>query len=87
METSQRNIPTYLGLSIFHLLCCFLPTGIAALICSIRVKDAMRAGDVDGASSSSRVARTLNIIGIVVGVIFMIIVIVLYVVLGDKKMH
>ncbi|XP_054854096.1 synapse differentiation-inducing gene protein 1-like [Eublepharis macularius] len=85
MDPSQRNIPTYLGLSIFNMLCCCLPMGIAALIYSLRVENASSIGDVDRASSSSRTARTLNIMGIVFGAIFIIITIVIYVVLLKNK--
>uniref|UniRef100_A0A674IHY9 Uncharacterized protein n=1 Tax=Terrapene triunguis TaxID=2587831 RepID=A0A674IHY9_9SAUR len=80
METTQRNVPTYLALSIFNLLCCCLPLGIAALIFSLRVENAAGTGDMERASQASRTARMLNIIGIVVGVIFLIIIIVVVVV-------
>ncbi|XP_077161294.1 synapse differentiation-inducing gene protein 1-like [Paroedura picta] len=84
METSHRNIPTYLALSIFNLLCCCFPLGIAALVCSLRVENATTVGDVDRASRSSHAARTLNIIGIVLGVMSIIIIIVIYVVVFNK---
>ncbi|CAM2107755.1 unnamed protein product [Caretta caretta] len=85
METAQRNVPTYLALSIFNLLCCCLPLGIAALIFSLRVENATGTGDMERASQASRTARMLNIIGIVVGVIFLIIVIVIVVVGRNTK--
>ncbi|XP_060107345.1 synapse differentiation-inducing gene protein 1-like [Heteronotia binoei] len=85
MEPSQRSVPSYLALSIFNLLCCCLPLGIAALIYSLRVENATSVGDMNRATSSSRTARTLNIVGIVLGVICIIFIIVIYVVVLSKR--
>ncbi|KAJ6668689.1 hypothetical protein lerEdw1_012172 [Lerista edwardsae] len=87
MEAPQRNIPTYLGLSIFTMMCCCLPLGLAALITSHEVDNAMRAGDINRAASSSRTARTLNIIGIVVGIIALIVATVFWVTIFNKEVH
>ncbi|KAL8173525.1 UNVERIFIED_CONTAM: hypothetical protein K2H54_004913 [Gekko kuhli] len=51
----------------------------------VDVENATSVGDMDRASSSSRTARMLNIIGIVLGVIAIIFVIVIYVVILSKK--
>ncbi|XP_061449112.1 synapse differentiation-inducing gene protein 1-like [Rhineura floridana] len=85
MEASRVNIPSYLALSIFNMLCCCLPLGIAALVFSVQVKNATHIGDVNQASKSSRTARLLNIIGIVVGAITLIILIVIFAVVLKKK--
>uniref|UniRef100_A0A8C8VIH5 Uncharacterized protein n=1 Tax=Pelusios castaneus TaxID=367368 RepID=A0A8C8VIH5_9SAUR len=85
METAQRNVPTYLGLSIFNLLCCCLPLGVAALIYSLRVENATGTGDMERASQASRTARMLNIVGIVIGIIFIIIGIVIVVLTRNAK--
>nr|XP_020649157.1 synapse differentiation-inducing gene protein 1-like [Pogona vitticeps] len=78
MPSSQGSVPSYLGLSIFTMLCCCLPLGIAAVIYSSQVDNANCSGDFNRASQASRTARKLNIIGIVLGVITLIIVAVIY---------
>uniref|UniRef100_A0A3P8VWI3 Si:dkey-33i11.9 n=2 Tax=Cynoglossus semilaevis TaxID=244447 RepID=A0A3P8VWI3_CYNSE len=55
-----RPVNDYLGYSIFTMLCCCLPIGIAALIHSIFTRDAIRNGDQTTAEKSSRMARNLN---------------------------
>ncbi|KAJ3598340.1 hypothetical protein NHX12_001851 [Muraenolepis orangiensis] len=57
----------YLGYSIFTMLCCCLPLGIAALIYSIWTRDANRAGDQANAQKNSRTARTLNHVSLGIG--------------------
>ncbi|KAM7382551.1 hypothetical protein PAMP_002277 [Pampus punctatissimus] len=66
----------YLGYSIFTMLCCCLPLGIAALIYSISAREANHAGDQIAAERSSRTARTLNhvALGIGIGVIILTII-------------
>ncbi|KAE8288496.1 Synapse differentiation-inducing gene protein 1-like Capucin Dispanin subfamily C member 1 [Larimichthys crocea] len=66
----------YLGYSIFTLLCCCLPLGVAALIYSISTREANRIGDQIGAERSSKTARTLNHVGLGVGIGFLILSIV-----------
>uniref|UniRef100_A0A8C4SYM1 Uncharacterized protein n=1 Tax=Erpetoichthys calabaricus TaxID=27687 RepID=A0A8C4SYM1_ERPCA len=76
MERSRgQSVPSYLGWSIFTLICCCLPVGIAALICSCRVNDASSAGDSVRATEASRKAKILNIVGLVIGIIVIIIVV------------
>ncbi|XP_032083057.1 proline-rich transmembrane protein 1-like [Thamnophis elegans] len=74
------NEPDYLGYSIFTLLCCCLPLGIAALIFSIKTQGANHRGDIMSAKRYSRLALTLDhtalglgIAGIVLGIILIII--------------
>jgi len=59
--------PNYLGLSLFSCLCCFWPLGLAALILSCQVDDAVRRGDMAGAHNNSRIAKILAFSSIVVG--------------------
>lgn len=70
----------YLCYSIFTMLCCCLPLGIAALIYSISAREANHAGDRMVAERSSRMARTLNHValglGIGVSVLFIIYIVV-----------
>ncbi|KAM3614978.1 uncharacterized protein V6R79_021724 [Siganus canaliculatus] len=58
----------YMCYSIFTMLCCCLPLGIAALIYSISAREANHIGDRMGAERSSRTARTLNHVGLGLGI-------------------
>ncbi|XP_029923059.1 dispanin subfamily A member 2b-like [Myripristis murdjan] len=77
MEGGQPRAaaPSYLGWSIFNTLCCCLPLGIAAIVCSCRAQNANTMGETATAEEASRTAKTLNIIGLVCGIILIIIVI------------
>ncbi|KAF7667130.1 hypothetical protein LDENG_00077940 [Lucifuga dentata] len=79
MEGSQSRAaaPTYLGWSIFNTLCCCLPLGIAAIVCSCRAQNANAVGEAATAEDASRTAKILNIIGLVCGIILIIIFIAL----------
>lgn len=79
MEGGQNRdvAPSYLGWSIFNTLCCCLPLGIAAIICSCKAQNANALGDSARAAEASRTAKTLNIIGLVCGIILIIIFIAL----------
>lgn len=71
----------YLCYSIFTMLCCCLPLGIAALIYSISAREANHAGDQMGAERSSRTARTLNHVALGLGLGVLILTIVYMVVM------
>ncbi|XP_030077556.1 synapse differentiation-inducing gene protein 1-like [Microcaecilia unicolor] len=86
MESGQRNIPSYLALSIFNVLACCFPLGVIALVCSLRVENASGTGDFDRAANASRLALILNIVGILVGFIIIVIVIVIFV-LKEKESY
>ncbi|KAK5868629.1 hypothetical protein PBY51_009626 [Eleginops maclovinus] len=77
MEAGQTRavVPTYLGWSIFNTICCCLPLGIAAIICSCKAQNANAVGESTEAASASKTAKTLNVIGLVVGIILIIIII------------
>ncbi|XP_015273580.1 PREDICTED: synapse differentiation-inducing gene protein 1-like [Gekko japonicus] len=53
------DAPDYLAYSIFTMLCCCLPLGIAALVYSIQTQDANRMGNGAEAQRNSRKARIL----------------------------
>ncbi|CAB1427041.1 unnamed protein product [Pleuronectes platessa] len=72
---SQSVAPSYLGWSIFNTLCCCLPIGIAAIVCSCRAQNANTAGESAIAQDASRTAKILNVIGLVCGIILLIIII------------
>ncbi|KAM8871004.1 uncharacterized protein AB9W97_017541 [Spinachia spinachia] len=61
-------VKDYLFYSIFTLLCCCLPLGIAALIYSISVREANHVGDQASALRSSRMAKILNNVGLGLGI-------------------
>ncbi|XP_044215558.1 proline-rich transmembrane protein 1-like [Thunnus albacares] len=72
----------YMCYSIFTMLCCCLPLGIAALIYSISAREANHMGDQMGAERSSRTAKTLNHValglgigGIILIIIYMVVVV------------
>ncbi|XP_016851576.1 synapse differentiation-inducing gene protein 1-like [Anolis carolinensis] len=53
------SVPDYLGYSIFNMVCCFLPLGIAAFVCSIMTRIANHSGDGTTAQRNSRMALIL----------------------------
>ncbi|XP_062329186.1 proline rich transmembrane protein 1B-like [Osmerus eperlanus] len=77
MEGGQTRgvVPTYLAWSIFNTLCCCLPLGIAAIICSCRVSNANAIGEKTTAEEASRTAKILNIVALVCGIVLIIIVV------------
>ncbi|XP_026574609.1 proline rich transmembrane protein 1B-like [Pseudonaja textilis] len=71
------NEPDYLGYSIFTLLCCCLPLGIAALVYSILTQGANQRGDIASAKRYSTVALILDHIAVALGIILTTVTIVL----------
>ncbi|AWO96988.1 putative proline-rich transmembrane protein 1-like [Scophthalmus maximus] len=71
-------VKDYLCYSIFTMLCCCLPLGIAALIYSISAREANHVGDQMAAERSSRTSRTLNhvALGLGLGALILYIVII-----------
>ncbi|XP_069804831.1 dispanin subfamily A member 2b-like [Dendropsophus ebraccatus] len=82
MPISQQK--DYLAWSIFSLLCCFCPLGLAALIFSLKSRDAANQNDSDTATKYSRKAFSLNIAALVAGIIMIIIVIVYSIVVRSR---
>ncbi|RXN20637.1 cytoplasmic aconitate hydratase [Labeo rohita] len=72
-------VPDYLGYSIFTMLCCCLPLGIAALVFSCSTRDANYSGRRELAERNSKTARTLNHVGVGVGLISLVAFIIYYV--------
>ncbi|KAK5862670.1 hypothetical protein PBY51_018040 [Eleginops maclovinus] len=76
-------INDYLCYSIFTMLCCCLPLGIAALIYSISTREANHVGNRQGAERSSRIARILNHVGLGIGIGLVVLYIVYAMVLAN----
>ncbi|KAG8543362.1 hypothetical protein GDO81_024845 [Engystomops pustulosus] len=68
----------YLIWSIINLVCCCLPIGLAAIIFSIKTRDATHQNDTFTAAKHSRTAYALNVAATVIGVILSILFLVLY---------
>ncbi|XP_061631777.1 proline-rich transmembrane protein 1-like [Phyllopteryx taeniolatus] len=64
----ETPVNDYMCYSIFTMLCCCLPLGIAALIYSINAREANHSGDQLMAERSSRTARTLNHVALGLGI-------------------
>ncbi|XP_069460939.1 proline-rich transmembrane protein 1-like [Ambystoma mexicanum] len=69
MVPTQSYEQDYLGYSIFTCLCCCWPIGLAALIFSIKTRDANTRGDRPTASSNSRKTLILNNTALVLGIL------------------
>ncbi|XP_077312154.1 dispanin subfamily A member 2b-like [Lithobates pipiens] len=72
----------YLIWSICSMICCFFPTGIAALIFSVKTRDAIYLQNDTVASKYSRTTYQLNIASSVIGIVIYIAIFVLYFVIG-----
>ncbi|KAK7146869.1 hypothetical protein R3I94_009651 [Phoxinus phoxinus] len=69
--------PDYLCYSIFTMLCCCLPLGIAALVFSCSTRNANYSGQQALAEKNSKTARTLNHVAVAIGLVFAVLFIVL----------
>lgn len=74
-------VPDYLVYSIFTMLCCCLPLGIAALIYSISTREANSQGNRPMAEKNSQTARKLNHAALGIGLTIIILYIVSTIVL------
>ncbi|XP_069751025.1 dispanin subfamily A member 2b-like [Narcine bancroftii] len=70
-----ERVETYMSWSVFNLIFCFFPLGLVALIFSCKVDIASRNDDQESAMQSSFIARLLNLISTLVGIIIFIIII------------
>ncbi|XP_019620799.1 PREDICTED: synapse differentiation-inducing gene protein 1-like [Branchiostoma belcheri] len=70
---SRTRVDDYMCLSIFTLLCCCLPLGIAAFAKSCDTQDANNAGDINRAQAASNSAKRLNYCALGLGIVFWVI--------------
>jgi Interferon-induced transmembrane protein len=73
---TPASVPNYMVPSIISLFCC-LPLGIVAVIFAARVNGQVQAGDTAGALDSSRKAKMFSYIGLILGLIWIAIWIVM----------
>ncbi|XP_016394114.1 synapse differentiation-inducing gene protein 1-like [Sinocyclocheilus rhinocerous] len=78
-------VPDYLGYSIFTMLCCCLPLGIAALIYSISTRDANFSGQRELAEKNSKTALILNHIGLGIGLVVIVLMIIIQIVILSAR--
>lgn len=65
--TIEKEPKSYLIFSILNtVFCCFF-VGIGAIIYSVKSREAKKYGDLEKASKNSKIAKTLNIIGLLTG--------------------
>ncbi|XP_073513651.1 dispanin subfamily A member 2b-like [Phyllobates terribilis] len=81
-QTPQKD---YLVWSIINLICCCLPLGLAAVIFSVKSRDATLRNNTELAAKHSGTAYGLNIAATMVGVLFVIAVI--YINLKNSSIH
>ncbi|KAI7806729.1 putative dispanin subfamily A member 2b-like [Triplophysa rosa] len=79
-----RPMPDYMCYSIFTLLCCCLPLGIAALVNSVTTRTANMSGQHQLAEKSSRKARNYNHAALIIGIIILVLYLVYIFVLQDR---
>jgi hypothetical protein len=74
MAVNTMNISDYLVWSICNTLCCFWPLGLVATVISVITRRKKKNGDFQGARSTSKWARAMNILATLGGIILIILV-------------
>ncbi|KAK7119007.1 hypothetical protein R3I94_021003 [Phoxinus phoxinus] len=74
---TPTHVPDYLGYSIFTLVCCCFPLGIAAVLSSVATQKANMAGQEDLATRSSKKTLILNHVAVGIGLAANILIILL----------
>ena len=71
IEKHSKN-NDYMFFSIFNLLCCFCWFGIPALIFSVKARRKFRSGELEEAREHAKVAKMLNIAGVIISTIILL---------------
>jgi len=71
-QPPPQRVPNYLIFSILTTVFCCLPIGIAAIIKSSQVDKKVAIGEYDEAIKMSQQAKTLSILSVILGVVFVI---------------
>ncbi|XP_065896734.1 proline rich transmembrane protein 1B-like [Dysidea avara] len=71
----------FLTFSLINIFFCCIAFGIAALIFSLRVDSYYAAGRITEAWAASNIARKLNMLGLIIGIVFYVVASILVVVL------
>ncbi|XP_042629061.1 transmembrane protein 91-like [Cyprinus carpio] len=69
-------LPDYLGYSIFTMLCCCLPLGIAALVFSCSTRNANYSGQRELAEKNSKTTLILNHAALGIGLVLLVLLII-----------
>ena len=76
-SSASATVPNYLIPAIAVTVLCCLPTGVASIIFATQVNGKVAAGDIDGATASSKKAKLWLYISIGAGLLFWTVVILL----------
>nr|XP_009290910.1 tumor suppressor candidate 5 homolog [Danio rerio] len=76
VSVQPTSLPEHLCCSIFTMICCCSPLGMAAVVFSILTRYANYAGQKELAEKNSKTARILNYVAVFFGIFIIILVIV-----------
>lgn len=79
--SAPASVPNYLVPAIISLFCC-LPLGVVGVIFAAQVNGKVAAGDIAGAQDSAKKAKLFSFIAIGLGLAFIIIYILFWVIMG-----
>ncbi|XP_060561591.1 proline-rich transmembrane protein 1-like [Ruditapes philippinarum] len=77
--------PDYLIPSILACLCCFWPTGIFAIYYALRTNTLVGEGNQTGAFAAAKTAKTLTIVSVIVGLVWILICIIVTATSGGSR--
>ncbi|XP_069491124.1 proline-rich transmembrane protein 1 [Ambystoma mexicanum] len=83
----RRAPHDYLPIAVLTTICCFMPTGIIAIIKAVQVRTAIARGDIISAEIASREARNFSFISLAVGIAAMVLCTILTVVITIAAQH
>ena len=68
-------VESHMGEAIFVTLFCCMPLGIVAIIFASQVSSAVNCGDIQGAQRSSKIAHTLAMTSLGIGLVFILFIV------------